>query len=308
MLNRSIPLILFFLFSMIENYHAQDNPLWMRYSAISPDGNTIVFSYKGDLYTVNSDGGEAELLTHHKAHDFRPVWSHDGEKIAYASYRYGNYDVFIVPSEGGAPERLSYHSSKDIPYSFTRDNENVLFSSPSRLDKASASGFPSGILSELYSVPDTGGRVEQVLTTPAEEAVYNEDESKMLYHDRKGFEDRWRKHHESSVTRDLWVWNKEKNKHTRLTKYRGEDRDPVWAGENKYFFLSERSGDFNVWKADMNDPQNPTQITNMKKHPVRFLTRSNGGMLCFSYHGEIYTMKENDESPSKVDIQINIDK
>ena len=31
---------------------AQETPLWMRYPSISPDGKTIVFSYKGDLYKV----------------------------------------------------------------------------------------------------------------------------------------------------------------------------------------------------------------------------------------------------------------
>ena len=32
--------------------HAQDAALWLRYPAISPDGRTIVFGYKGDLYSA----------------------------------------------------------------------------------------------------------------------------------------------------------------------------------------------------------------------------------------------------------------
>jgi hypothetical protein len=28
---------------------SQQTPLWLRYPALSPDGKTIVFSYKGDL-------------------------------------------------------------------------------------------------------------------------------------------------------------------------------------------------------------------------------------------------------------------
>ena len=31
---------------------AQENPLWMRHNAISPDGTVIAFSYKGDIFTV----------------------------------------------------------------------------------------------------------------------------------------------------------------------------------------------------------------------------------------------------------------
>ena len=38
---------------------AQEVPLWMRYCALSPDGTTIAFTYKGDIYTVPSTGGRA---------------------------------------------------------------------------------------------------------------------------------------------------------------------------------------------------------------------------------------------------------
>ena len=58
---------------------AQETPMWMRYPAISPDGKTIVFSYKGDLYKVAAAGGDAYPLTLHEAHDYMPVWSRDGK-------------------------------------------------------------------------------------------------------------------------------------------------------------------------------------------------------------------------------------
>ena len=42
---------------------ATENPLWMRHCSISPDGSTIAFCYKGDIYTVPSTGGNARQLT-----------------------------------------------------------------------------------------------------------------------------------------------------------------------------------------------------------------------------------------------------
>ncbi len=38
-------------------------PLWLRDVQISPDGSTIAFTYKGDIYTVPSRGGSATRLT-----------------------------------------------------------------------------------------------------------------------------------------------------------------------------------------------------------------------------------------------------
>ncbi len=73
----------------------QDAPLWMRYPAISPDGSTIAFSYKGDIWSVPAAGGTAVPLTLGDSHEYAPVWSRDGQ-IAFASDRYGNFDVFVM--------------------------------------------------------------------------------------------------------------------------------------------------------------------------------------------------------------------
>ena len=140
----------------------QDNPLWLRYPAISPDGQTILFTYKGDIYSVRASGGTAVPLTLSESYEFAPVWSHDGRSIAFASDRYGNFDVFVMPSGGGESTRLTFHSNGEIPSSFTADDRAVLFSAY-RQDPASNDQFPISMMSELYSVPVGGGRVSQVL-------------------------------------------------------------------------------------------------------------------------------------------------
>ncbi|HMC99513.1 MAG TPA: hypothetical protein VKH37_05140, partial [Ferruginibacter sp.] len=185
---------------------AQDNPLWMRYPSISPDGQTILFSYKGDIYSIPSSGGTAMPLTLSESYEFAPVWSHDGKSIAFASDRYGNFDVFVMPASGGDARRLTFHSTREIPGSFTADDKAVLFSA-ARQDQASNTQFPIGLMSELYSVPVTGGRVSQVLTTPALDVNVSPDGDKLIFHDIKGYESDWRKHHTSAVTRDIWVYD-----------------------------------------------------------------------------------------------------
>ncbi|MCA1762861.1 MAG: DPP IV N-terminal domain-containing protein [Flavobacteriales bacterium] len=160
---RLFPVLLGLLFALFAE--ANEPAKWLRYPAISPDGETIAFTYKGNIYTVPSAGGNATQLTTREAHDYMPVWSKDGNRIAFASDRYGNFDVFVMPVRGGAATRLSYHSADEHPYTFSADGANVIFGA-ARLDAADHRQYPTTAQPELYSVPDTGGRVSQVWTIP----------------------------------------------------------------------------------------------------------------------------------------------
>lgn len=296
-------IFLFWLAAAPALLYAQDNPLWLRYPAISPDGKTIVFTYKGDLYRVAAEGGQAYPLTLHDAHDFMPVWSRDGKYIAYASSRHGNYDVFLMPADGGPSVRLTYHSANDFPSGFSADDSQVLFSS-SRLDAAANQQFPSGVLPELYQVSVKGGAPRMLFTTPAQDAKMSSDGSLIVFHDRKGYEDEFRKHHTSSVTRDLWLYNTREKSYRQLTDFAGEDRNPVFSPDEKsIYYLSEEGGDFNVFHMPLSNPAGRRQLSTLSKHPARHLSASRDGLLCFSYDGEIYTMREG-ENPKKVAIRI----
>ncbi len=251
-----------------------ERALWLRAAAISPDGRTVAFSYRGDLWSVPATGGAATPLTVHAAHDTAPVWSPDGRQIAFASDRYGNFDVFVMPAAGGEARRLTFHSADDTPTSFTPDGKAVLFSS-ARLDGATNVQFPTGAQPELYRVDLAGGMPVQVLSTPALYAVWDKAGERLAYSDQKGYEMEWRKHDNSSFARDVWVWERATNTHRRLTAAGVDDRQPVWApGERALYYLSEKSGSFNVWRLDLADPGRPVQVTTHAVHPVRFLSVS----------------------------------
>ena len=279
-------------------------PLWMRDARISPDGSEIVFCYKGDIYKVPAQGGTAVQLTTQTSYEASPVWSLDGKQIAFASDRNGNFDIFIMPADGGAARRLTYHSASEIPSAFTPDGKYVFFSA-SIQDPASSVLFPTGAMTELYKVPVAGGRTEQVLGTPAELVCFDKTGKNFLYQDRKGFEDEWRKHHTSSITRDIWLYNTQTGKHTNLTNRGGEDRNPVYAPDgNAVYFLSERDGgSFNVYTFPLNTPQEVKAVTTFKTHPVRFLSVSDKGTLCYTYDGELYTQKSG-VCPEKVKVEL----
>ena len=294
------------LFALSFSLHAQTAPSWLRTNSLSPDGKTVVFTYKGDLYKVPSTGGAAIALTLHEAHDFMPVWSHDGKWIAFASDRYGNFDIYIIPAEGGEAKRLTFHSAQEYPYEFSRDNKSVIFGA-ARMDLASNRTFPTGSQPELYEVSIEGGRVKQVLSTPAEDVKLSQDGRLLLYHDKKGGENAFRKHHTSSIARDIWVYDRKTATHKKITSFKGEDRNPVFTDNDKaFYYLSEENGsNSNVYKMSLEGGKS-TQITSFKKHPVRYLSASDNGLLCFSYDGDLYTKKDN-EAPKKINISIAAD-
>jgi len=232
--------------SLSVSVFSQNEALWLRYPAISPDGQKIAFTCKGDVYIVPTSGGTALALTFHEAHDFMPVWSNDGKSIAFASNRYGNFDVFIVPADGGEPRRLTWYSTNEYPYAFSADDKSVIFGGI-RQDAAAHRQFPSDSQPEVYSVPVAGGKVDQVWTFPAEDIKISRDGNSWVYHDKKGGENAWRKHHTSSIARDIWIYNQKDDKHTMITSFRGEDRNPVFSPDEKsIFYLSEESGSFNI--------------------------------------------------------------
>ena len=307
MKNKTLRLLALFLMAVLQGsqlFAQGSNPLWMRYNVISPKGDKIAFSYKGDIYVVDAEGGLARQITTNDSYDYNPVWSNDGKYIAFASDRNANFDVFVVASEGGAPKRITTNSVAEMPLAFSADDTKVYYSAYLQKDADNVQ-FPASWMTELYMVSVDGGRPSQVTAATVCSVSFDDDGESFLYYDRKGSEDIWRKHQTSSVARDIVYYDAEKNTHKILTSNVGEDRDPRFLpGKQEMVFLSERDGNnFNVYKAAVNDAENVTKITDFPTYPVRFLSVSDDGVLCYNYQGEIYTQTLDGEA-DKVEIRI----
>ena len=276
--------------------------LWLRYPAISPDGKTIAFNYKGDIYLVGAGGGKARCLVGGKSYDYTPIWSPDGSRIAFASDRHGNFDIYTVRIDGSDLKRVTTHSNDEEPWAFSPDGAKIYFSANLHTSAGSRVYTKKPYLRELYSVPVNGGAPHLVLPTPAEEISLFKDGRGFLYQDRPGAEEIWRKHHTSAVTRDIWTYKD--GKHTKLTDFNGEDRVPRLSADGKtVYFLSERGGSFNVYSFPLDKPSEVTCHTQHEIHPVRSLSVSDNGVLCYSYDGSLYTKKVG-SSPKKLKITI----
>lgn len=295
-------------------------PLWLRQNSISPDGTRIAFCYQGDIYTVSTDGGEARRITSNPAYDSNPLWTPDGKEIVFSSYREGGKDIFIIPCTGGTPKRLTTHPTAETPLAVLGDG-SILFSANIQQD-AAYGNFPGD--PQLYIVGRNGGRPSLVTSLPIASLTVSRS-GIVLYEDIKGYEDPFRKHHTSSVTRDIWMYTPprllgknavtgadnfridSKGTFTKLTSFKGEDRNPVFTSDgDKFYYLSEEDGTFNIYRSSISAPANPVKITSVSGNPIRYLSISDNGTLAYSFDGELYVIREGG-TPEKVAISLTTD-
>lgn len=283
-----------------------DRPLWLRYPAISPDGQYIAFVYGGQIWRVPAGGGEALPLTSALFYATQPVWSADSSQIAFASTRHGNADVFVMPARGGDIQRLTFHSSNDAPYAFSPDGQSVYFGSVRLGDAQEAfGGYSLGGASQLYSVPVGGGRERLVIPLQALDVAPSPDGRTLLYTNRPSQENEWRKHAVSEAARDIWAFDTKDATHRQITTFRGEDRDALWSADGKtVYYLSERSGSFNIWRQPFDGEGEPVQVTFHQNHPVRFLSRTDTDDLVYGYDGEIWKLAKGAKEPARVEVRI----
>ncbi len=282
---------------------AQETPSWIRRNAISPDGNTLAFSYKGDIWTVPVAGGEAKQLTSNKAYESDPMWAPDGQTLVFTSWREDSRDIYAMPAKGGALKRLTDLPGSEVPLAVTADGTVYFGWSNSSFVSGSFADFPGD--QQVWTTTLQGAAPKLFSQITLSEISINAA-GKILYEDYKGYEDPLRKHHTSSVTRDIWLL--EGGRYTKLSTYEGEDRNPVFAADgNTFYFLSEQDGKTsNVYRSSLSNPKEQVQLTTYDKNPVRFLSVAQDGTLAFSYNGDLYTMKEG-SAPQKVAITLHRD-
>ena len=82
----------------------------IAHSSLSPDGSRVAFvstaSGNSDVWVQNVDGSDLRQLTNDAAADSWPVWSPDGEWLAYTSLRSTQQQTWRIPVAGGSAEKL----------------------------------------------------------------------------------------------------------------------------------------------------------------------------------------------------------
>lgn len=284
--------------------------LGARNLALSPDGKQLAFCYRGEIWVSSSNGGRATALTNNVEMNDNPVWSPDGQYIAFASNRYGSWDIFVVPAEGGPTKRLTYSSGAEIPTDWTPDGKEIAFVS-GRDDT-----YPA-----VYTVNVETGRTKKLFRDmmPIGNPHFSPDGSK-VYYTRLGFPATRPRYHGSGAAQ-LWQFDLATGKRTALAKTGFQHLWPAVApGGNGVVTVSvgdatPNSSPMNKsigkWTDSVARTPNVYLVANGKTKRLtdcvgfagtRYLSSSaQGGLIAYENLGAVYTMKPG-ETAKKIDL------
>ncbi len=268
---------------------------------ISPDGKLVAFSYKGDIWTVETIGGTARAVTSHPAHDLLPVFSPDGRTIAFSSNRHGSYDVYVVPIQGGRPRRLTVDSDTEMVCGWSPDGKHILYAS------TRSTAFPPSY--ELYSVPLEGGMSRRISAAEGKEGVYSPTGNRIAY--VRGPGTWYRKGYRGSSNDEIWISNADGSNNRQVTTFNGQDGSPMWSADGKtLFYVSEIHGaTANVVRLSLDAGAKPYQVTFHKDDGVRRARISRDGQwIVYECGADLWVVSTRpDATPRKLAIEVNAD-
>lgn len=303
--------LLISLLGVACSLHAQLAPptnapiIGARQPALSPDGKRLAFVYRGDIWTADSKGGRAQPITSHLENDGYPIYSPDGNWIAFSSKRSGNSDIFVIPADGGPARQLTWHSGSDIPYGWSPDGKFLIFSG-----KRDTANY------ELFTLDVNSGRT-RLLTedyAPLNNPNFSPDGRQVVYA-RYGFP--WtRPRYSGSAAAEIWLLNATNGQRRALTANGFQHLWPRFTPDGKILTVTvgeltpstTKLGETispiadnprrtpNLWLLDTNG--NAKQLTIFTGGSVRWPTvATKSGDMAFEYGPDLYVLRKGAKEP-----------
>jgi|AntAceMinimDraft_17_1070374.scaffolds.fasta_scaffold00250_3 tricorn protease len=302
-MKRSFIFLAIFTFCSIHSY-AQDvqQARLLRFPAVYE--NQIIFSYAGDLYTVDKTGGIARKLTNDIGYEMFARFSPDGKSIAFTGQYDGNTEVYLMPSQGGVPERLTYTATiprddisdrmgpNNIVMTWTNDGENIIY----RSRKQSFNSF----VGQLFKVSKNGGLSKELPLPTGGFCSFSPDGNKLAYN-RVFREFRTWKYYKGGMADDVWIYDFKTKKTTKITDNDNQNIFPMWKNDEIYF-LSDRDRTMNMFVYNTKTKQTK-KVTDFTKYDIKFPSLGKDAIV-FENGGYIYLFDIKTKKYEKINIQI----
>lgn len=285
----------FFCFVALLGTYAQETYFTID-PTLTPDGQTILFSYDGDLWKIPSAGGEASRITGMQGHETLPSVSPDGKWVAFSATQYGNKDVYVMPLEGGEIRQLTFHDAQDDVDSWSWDSKTIYFTS-SRENRYSgyeisvSGGTPKRLFNHYFNT------VHNVVTHPkTEEIFFNESwESKNFTH---------RKRYKGDYNPNIKSYNPTTKEYKEYTSYKGKD---FWTTIDRdgiiYFVSDEANGEYNLYTFKN---KQKTALTKFETSIIRPQVNANGGYVVFRKDYQLYLYNVATNTTKKIPVKIHL--
>ncbi len=257
----------------------------LRFPAIN--GDRVAFTYAGDIWTVPAAGGVAVRVTAHPGLELFPVFSPDGNHIAFTGQYDGDEQVYVVPTSGGVPQQLTFYPAggpraerwgyEHQVYGWTPDGSRILF-------RSGRDGW-SISRTNLYTVAAAGGPAEALPMPRAGSGAFSPDGTQIVYSPQ--FRDfRSEKRYSGGTANRLVIFDLEANDAVPIPDRERAQRDPMWIGDLIYY-NSDDDGIFNIYSYDPRSGER-RQVTRFDTWDVRWPSADPAaGRIIFEKAGEL---------------------
>src|SRR6185369_5045806 len=206
---------------------------------VSVNQSHIAFTYAGKIWLIGRNGGTARRLTNTPNEETNPVFSPDGQRLAFSQSNGNDWDVFVARTDGsGEPMRITMMPEDDMVTGWSPDGKEIIFETTR--DEES--------LTRLYKT--SADRLMLATPLPLHQSYsgsMSPDGNRIVYNPRTGAGD-WR-YYRGGYAGQLWMAELKTGALEKLSNGTHNDRNPVWVND-KIFFISDRTGIFNLYAYD----------------------------------------------------------
>lgn len=285
-----------FVLSIASLSFAQKSTPYLTEPSISPDRKEIAFVSGGDIWTVSSVGGTAQLLISHPANESKPLYSPDGKRLAFVSNRTGSGDIYVLNLESGDLQRITFDDSADQFDGWSRDGNWLYFSSSSKdiagmndIFRVSANGgTPMQVSSDLYA--------SEYQSAPA-------PDGSIAFSARGISNGQWWRKGRSHID-ESEIWLKKGETYEQITQRGAKQNWTMWSADGKQiYFVSDRSGTNNIWSQVLKGQAK--QMTNFTTGRVLFPNISyDGKQIVFERDFRIWSMDTGSGKAAEIPITL----